>query len=123
MGSEMCIRDSTCINCKRPFRKCTCKKEQSKSCSGETLNNYFEKKGKRGSGFTKIEGLLRNKKELRNLAAKLKKHCAVGGSVKNNNSLELQGDQKIRLTRISVIMKIGGIYRSMHQTLNFRLNI
>ena len=58
------------------------------------MNIYFEKKGRKGSGVTVISGLLLNKKELRNVAANLKKHCGVGGSVKNNNNIELQGDQK-----------------------------
>ena len=60
------------------------------------MDIYFEKKGRKGSGVTVISGLLLNKKELRNLAANLKKHCGVGGSVKNNNNIELQGDQKIK---------------------------
>ena len=60
------------------------------------MNIYFEKKGRKGSGVTVISGLLLNKKELRNVAANLKKHCGVGGSVKNNNNIELQGDQKFK---------------------------
>ena len=60
------------------------------------MNIYFEKKGRKGSGVTVISGLLLTKKELRNVAANLKKHCGVGGSVKNNNNIELQGDQKIK---------------------------
>ena len=60
------------------------------------MNIYFEKKGRKGSGVTVISGLLLNKKELRNVAANLKKHCGVGGSVKNNNNIELQGDQRIK---------------------------
>ena len=60
------------------------------------MNIYFEKKGRKGSGVTVISGLLLNKKELRNVAASLKNHCGVGGSVKNNNNIELQGDQKFK---------------------------
>ena len=88
--------NNTCITCKKPFRKCTCKKERSKLSSKTALNIYFEKKGRKGSGVTVISGLLLNKKELRNVAAKLKKHCGVGGSLKNNNDIELQGDQKTK---------------------------
>ena len=88
--------NNTCITCKKPFRKCTCKKERSKLSSKTALNIYFENKGRKGSGVTVISGLLLNKKELRNVAANLKKHCGVGGSVKNNNNIELQGDQKFK---------------------------
>jgi len=58
------------------------------------LQIYFEKKGRKGSGVTVISGLSLNKKEVKNLATNLKKHCGVGGSVKDNNNIELQGDQK-----------------------------
>ena len=88
--------DNTCITCKKPVRKCTCKKERSKLSSKTALKIYFEKKGRKGSGVTVISGLLLNKKELRNVAANLKKHCGVGGSVKNNDNIELQGDQRIK---------------------------
>ena len=88
--------NNICATCKKPFRKCKCKKERSKLNSKTALSIYFEKKGRKGSGVTVISGLLLNKKELRNVAANLKKHCGVGGSVKNNNYIELQGDQKIK---------------------------
>ena len=71
------------------------------------MNIYFEKKGRKGSGVTVISGLLLNKKELRNVAATLKKHCGVGGSGKNNNNIELQGDQKFK----------AEAYLSMHEHL------
>ena len=88
--------NNICTTCKKPFRKCKCKKERSKLNSKTALSIYFEKKGRKGSGVTVISGLLLNKKELRNVAANLKKHCGVGGSVKNNNNIELQGDQKFK---------------------------
>ena len=88
--------NNICTTCKKPFRKCKCNKERSKLNSKTALNIYFEKKGRKGSGVTVISGLLLDKKELRNVAANLKKHCGVGGSVKKNNDIELQGDQKIK---------------------------
>ena len=88
--------NNICTTCKKPFRKCKCKKERSKLNSKTTFRIFFEKKGRKGSGVTVISGLLLNKKELRKVAANLKKHCGVGGSVKNNNNIELQGDQKIK---------------------------
>ena len=88
--------NNICTTCKQPFRKCKCKKERSKLNSKTALRIYFEKKGRKGSGVTVISGLVLDKKELRNVAANLKKHCGVGGSVKNDNDIELQGDQKIK---------------------------
>jgi len=88
--------NNICATCKKPFRKCKCKKERSKLNYKTALRIYFEKKGRKGSGVTVISGLLLDKKELRNVAANLKKHCGVGGSLKNNNDIELQGDQKIK---------------------------
>ena len=85
-----------CTTCKKLFRKCKCKNERSKLNSKTAFRIFFEKKGRKGSGVTVISGLLLDKKELRNVAANLKKHCGVGGSLKNNNYIELQGDQKIK---------------------------
>ena len=88
--------NNICTTCKNPFRKCKCKKERSQLNSKTAFRIFFEKKGRKGSGVTVISGLLLDKKELRNVAAKLKKHCGVGGSLKNNNDIELQGDQKTK---------------------------
>ena len=88
--------NNICTTCKNPFRKCKCKKERSKLNSKTPFRIFFEKKGRKGSGVTVISGLLLDKKELRNVAANLKKQCGVGGSLKNNNDIELQGDQKIK---------------------------
>ncbi len=88
--------NNICTTCKKPFRKCKCKKEQSKLNSKTAFRIFFEKKGRKGSGVTVISGLSLDKKELRNVTANLKKHCGVGGSLKNNNYIELQGDQKIK---------------------------
>ena len=85
-----------CTTCKNLFRKCKCKNERSKLNSKTAFRIFFEKKGRKGSGVTVISGLSLDKKELRNVAANLKKHCGVGGSLKNNNYIELQGDQKIK---------------------------
>ena len=88
--------NNICTTCKKPFRKCKCKRERAKLNSKTALRIYFEKKGRKGSGVTVISGLFLDKKELRNVTANLKKHCGVGGSLKNNNDIELQGDQKTK---------------------------
>ena len=86
-----------CTNCSNSFRKCSCLKEKSKLDPEAALRIYFEKKGRKGSGVTVISGLSLKKNEVKNLAKNLKKHCGVGGSAKDNNTIELQGDQKTKI--------------------------
>ena len=89
--------NNICTKCKNTFRKCTCLKEQSELDPEAALHIYFEKKGRKGSGVTVISGLPLKNKEVKNLATNLKKLCGVGGSVKSNNSIELQGEQKTKI--------------------------
>ena len=88
---------NTCDECKRPLRKCQCSELESRETSESELNIYFEKKGRKGSGVTVISNLILSRNELKNFAGNLKKYCGVGGSVKNNNQIELQGDQRKKL--------------------------
>lgn len=52
-----------------------------------------ETKGRKGKGVTIIRGLPLLPDELKDLAKQLKKHCGVGGSVKEFE-IEIQGDQR-----------------------------
>lgn len=52
-----------------------------------------ETKGRKGKGVTLVTGLPLLPDEMKALAKKLKKHCGVGGSVKNE-CIEIQGDQR-----------------------------
>ena len=88
---------NTCDECKRPLRKCQCSELESMETSESDLNIYFEKKGRKGSGVTVISNLILSRDELKNFAGNLKKYCGVGGSIKNNNQIELQGDQRQKL--------------------------
>ena len=67
---------------------------RSKLDSKTALRIYFEKKGRKGSGVTVIRGVMLSKTELKCLTTNLKKYCGVGGSIKHNNQIELQGDQR-----------------------------
>ncbi len=49
--------------------------------------------GRRGKGVTTVSGLPLTDSELKDVAAKLKKRCGVGGSVKDG-VIELQGDHR-----------------------------
>jgi len=89
--------NNTCDECKRPLKKCQCSELESKETSESDLNIYFEKKGRKGSGVTVISNLILTRDELKNFAGNLKKYCGVGGSIKNNNQIELQGDQRQKL--------------------------
>ena len=86
-----------CDDCKKPLKKCRCLKLQSKKETENHINVYFEKKGRKGSGVTDISNLILTRDELKNFAGNLKKYCGVGGSIKNNNQIELQGDQRQKL--------------------------
>ena len=89
-----------CDECKKPFRKCKCSILKPKERNNQpNLSIYFDKKGRKGAGMTVISGLTLGRDELRNLATDLKKYCGVGGSVKDNNRIELQGDKR-QQTRI-----------------------
>tara|TARA_Y100000994_G_C15554085_1_gene385364 strand:+ start:419 stop:754 length:336 start_codon:yes stop_codon:yes gene_type:complete len=83
-----------CDDCKKPLKKCRCLKLQSKKETENGINVYFEKKGRKGSGVTVIRGVVLSKNELKCLTTNLKKYCGVGGSIKHNNQIELQGDQR-----------------------------
>jgi translation initiation factor 1 len=52
-----------------------------------------EVSGRRGKGVTTVTGLPLTDAELKDVAARLKKRCAVGGAVKDG-VIELQGDHR-----------------------------
>ena len=83
-----------CDDCKKPLKKCQCLKLQSEKETKRRISVYFEKKGRKGSGVTVIRGVALSKNELKSLTTNLKKYCGVGGSIKHNNQIELQGDQR-----------------------------
>ena len=56
-----------------------------------------ETKGRRGKGVTLISDLPLSETGMEELAAMLKQRCGTGGSVKNGQ-IEIQGDQRDRLT-------------------------
>jgi translation initiation factor 1 len=52
-----------------------------------------ETSGRRGKAVTTVSGVPVGDEELRALAGRLKKHCGVGGSIKDG-VIELQGDHR-----------------------------
>ena len=55
--------------------------------------------GRKGAGVSVITGLDLSDEELKKLAAKLKKRCGCGGSVKNG-MIEIQGEKRDLLKRL-----------------------
>jgi translation initiation factor 1 len=63
----------------------------------------LETQGRRGKAVTVIEGVPAAPAQLAELAARLKRRCGCGGSVKGG-AIEIQGDQ-----RETVIAELSGI--------------
>ncbi|GDY27566.1 MULTISPECIES: translation initiation factor [unclassified Agarivorans] len=55
-----------------------------------------ETKGRKGKGVTCLSGFGLEESELKSLCKEMKKHCGVGGSVKDY-VIEIQGDQRDKL--------------------------
>lgn len=82
----------TCPKCEKPIDDCICGKDTAPEGDG-IVRIQRESKGRGGKTVTTISGVLATKAELKKLCAELKKHCGVGGAVKDS-SIELQGDQR-----------------------------
>lgn len=67
--------------------------EPERAASDGIVRIQRETKGRKGKGVTLVTGLPLLPDEMKALAKKLKKHCGVGGSVKNE-CIEIQGDQR-----------------------------
>jgi translation initiation factor 1 len=57
------------------------------------LHVFLEKKGRRGSGVTVIEGFHHTREDLAGMARELKNLCGAGGTVRED-SIEIQGDHR-----------------------------
>jgi len=82
-----------CPNCGKPVQKCVCTKVKQNSPIKQDgiVRIRLERKGRGGKSVTLVEGLPMKDDLLKELATELKKHCGVGGSIKNG-TIELQGD-------------------------------
>ena len=82
-----------CPQCLRTVNSCVCKAERPAYVSDGVVHIRREIKGRAGKCVTLIEGLQLNSDQLKELAARLKRRCGVGGSVKKH-VIEIQGDQR-----------------------------
>jgi translation initiation factor 1 len=64
--------------------------------SSQTLRIWLEKKGRGGKQATLIKGFDGDEESLKELSTQLKKHCGVGGSIKDNDII-IQGDQRTKV--------------------------
>jgi translation initiation factor 1 len=65
---------------------------------GKVVRVTIDSKGRKGKSVTVIEGLQHNPAMLEEIARILKQYCGAGGTVKEG-SIEIQGDQRDRVTK------------------------
>jgi predicted translation initiation factor SUI1 len=80
-----------------PERGAATKKDVPNSAAVVSLGR--QTKGRRGKGVTTVSDLPLDEAGLLELAAKLKKRCGTGGTVKDSR-IEIQGDQRDRLAAV-----------------------
>ena len=72
---------------------------ESEKKTGPVIKLGRETKGRRGKGVTILSDVPLSEAGLLELATKLKDRCGTGGTVKDGR-IEIQGDQRDRLTAI-----------------------
>jgi len=84
---------SLCPNCRRAVRECVCPKGAPGAAKPAAVRVGREVKGRAGKGVTTITGLPLTLSDIESLAAKLKKRCGSGGTVREG-VIEVQGDHR-----------------------------
>jgi translation initiation factor 1 len=95
---------SLCPNCRRPVRECVCPKGVPGAAKPAAVRVARETQGRAGKGVTTITGLPLSPVDIDALAAKLKKRCGSGGTVRGG-VIEIQGDH--RDTIVAELTKLG----------------
>ncbi len=91
-----------CPACREAKDACRCAEQQDEqriAALDGIVRVRRETAGRKGKGVTTISGVPLAQKELKNLAAKLKKHCGTGGSLKQD-VIEIQGDQRNKVRQL-----------------------
>jgi translation initiation factor 1 len=82
-----------CPNCRRAVRDCVCPKGAPGAAKPAAVRVGRETQGRAGKGVTTIAGLPLSIPQIEALAARLKKRCGSGGTVRNG-VIEIQGDHR-----------------------------
>jgi translation initiation factor 1 len=82
-----------CPNCRRAVRECVCPKGAPGAAKPAAVRVGRETKGRAGKGVTTVAGLPMSPADIESLAAKLKKRCGSGGTVREG-VIEIQGDHR-----------------------------
>jgi translation initiation factor 1 len=93
-----------CPNCRRPARDCVCPKGVPGAAKPGAVRVGRETKGRAGKGVTTVTGLALSLSEIDSLAAKLKKRCGSGGTVRDG-VIEIQGDHRDLI--VAELTKLG----------------
>lgn len=72
--------------------------------ANSVIRVHLEKKGRGGKAVSIIKGLKMTNAYMKDIEKKLKSHCGVGGSQKNNEII-IQGDQRDKI--INFLTKLG----------------
>ena len=95
---------SLCPNCRRPVRDCVCPKGAPGAAKPAAVRVGREIKGRAGKGVTTVTGLPLSLSDIDSLAAKLKKRCGSGGTVRDD-VIEIQGDHRDAI--VAELTKLG----------------
>jgi translation initiation factor 1 len=99
---------SICKSCQKPVSECTCKMKKSRPQTNIKYDGIVriqrEVKGRKGKTVTTVSGFQLDDDELKLLAARLKRKCGTGGSVKDGIII-IQGDHRDAL--LSELKKQG----------------
>lgn len=87
-----------CPKCGELMAACACRPPEAVPAK-LVVKLRLEKGGRGGKSVTVLYDLPRNPEFLKELAARLKKACGTGGTVKEN-TVELQGDYRDRLRQL-----------------------
>ena len=96
---------SLCPNCRRPVRECVCPKGAPGAAKPSAVRVGRETKGRAGKGVTTVAGLPMSISDIEALAAKLKKRCGSGGTVREGGVIEIQGDHRDAI--VAELIKLG----------------
>lgn len=100
-----------CPQCRQPATECRCRRHTpAQNCDG-IVRIRREVKGRGGKTVTTISGLAMQPGALQQMAAKLKKRCGSGGSVKYGTII-IQGDHRqtlqAELQSLGYVVKLAG---------------